>query len=138
MRRGYDKERCPLYRGRNVVTRAVLKCLDTKMWSKTFCSKWLNINEVTSFKGTLICNNVLELMKENACLNSYIDGIIKLVIIIGCWEWTLSDKEIVLPRPGLKHVGSNWPCIKRHCLVQIQLVSKFLVLSILRLWLTFK
>jgi hypothetical protein len=62
MRRGYDKDRCPLCRGGNVVLGAVLEYLDTKKWSEQFCSKWLNINEVISFKGTLNCNNVLELM----------------------------------------------------------------------------
>jgi hypothetical protein len=69
----------PMLRGQKLDT--VFKCRETKRWKDNFLyNKRLNINEVTSFKKIINCNNVFDVKNVEKVLNIklYSNGTTKL------------------------------------------------------------
>jgi hypothetical protein len=56
-----EKERCPLFKEEENITLILLKCSETRKWSKQCLSSlWLNISEDVAEKIIIICTIAVE------------------------------------------------------------------------------
>jgi hypothetical protein len=62
MRKGFQKERCPLCSEEEDPTHILLKCSEIRKWREQFLSrKWLRLNELIVFNKIINYNNSIEL-----------------------------------------------------------------------------
>jgi hypothetical protein len=69
MGRGFEKGRCPLWRGEDNTLHIILKCSEMRKWRELLLSrKWLTPNEQAPYNIIINCTNIAESADMGKCL----------------------------------------------------------------------